>query len=318
MEETRIVQATPAAALSAPAATVTAPPQATQTAAAVEPDVTLTQLESVQTVTPGQRFTTLRLSVSCPTSEGPDGFCRKSVLLGEAGFNSALELSDIKLFYNGQEVPSWTSHEGSLYRITPMVYWSAWRKGEIDIVATLSPNATSGEVTTVVAQIAVASFDKTLSLVSANDKVTVLALDFHAPVVISNVSAAMVPAAGKLVEVGHFDATCPQWVQQGCALSSFNVQLNGVVPGSEVQVFINNQPYSQYYADQDQLNIGMYPQYPMFAGQTITIQVFATMQSAGGTVQFFNLKTISGGMEVAPKLPQGCELALGDRFGCKG
>lgn len=279
------------------------------------PDVTVTQVETVVSVTPGESFKVLRLKVDCPTYDG-GMYCKKTTSLGEVGFSSELPLTNIKLYQNGSEIPSYTSHEGDLYRIIPSTWWSVWRVGMIEVEATLATDAKPGAKATVLAHLATASFDKELLVQNTIGEITVLAVDFHAPVVIANASAAQVIENDTTGLVGKFDATCGVWVWAGCTLQSFQVNLGGAMVGSQFSVLINDVIYYQGYVNEGYSVFFVYPQLIIGANQTVTVKVFANINS--GFVYFNNIQTLSGGMVIKPLLDTDCEKSVRPEIGCKG
>lgn len=289
----------------------------------VPANLKLTQVPMVTTITPGETIVVARLTADCLTHEGTDA-CKIQVPIGEIGLDFDIEITDIKLLYNGQVMPSYFNREikkgdGNLYRILPTQLFTIWQKGVIEVTATVSPYAKTGEKTAVVVHVADASFDKTLELVASESKVGVLELQHLAPAVISNASPSAVTNNGNLGEVAHFDVTCPITVVGGCSLSSFDMTIFGSPGGAEVQIHIDGNWYAQYYTSgQGNDFFGFSGNYPINQGQTVTVRISVAMTS--GSVYIQNIKTTSGGVQIAPQLDRSeksCESVI-TGANCKG
>lgn len=281
----------------------------TTTVAAKPADALLTQVPSSLPVTPGETFRATLLNVTCPLSSGSTDFCAKQAPLGDLGFEVGLELLNSKVLYNGRQINGYFNREGSLYRFVLLERFELWQTGSIELIATLSPNAATGEKSLVVVHAASASFDRTIEFKSGTAKIEVLALPHYAPAVVASDNPGFVTGNTDMAEVSHFSYTCPVTVLSGCTLREFDVNLNGVVEGAEVRVYVAGDWYLQGFGDAtgfSTYHLGVWKWVP--AGETITVQVFGTMKP-GGSIWFGEVISLSGDKEIAPKLSKECTAA---------
>lgn len=263
---------------------------------AVVPDVTFAQVATNLPVTPGETFRPILIAVTCPLMVGTQS-CMKTLPLGEVGFTSDLALQKVKLLYDGIEMAGLFNQEGKQYRFTPTGYSPIWKPGVMEVIATLSPTASDGAKTTMVVQAADASIDKTLSVVSDETTVTVKALPYNAPAIITP------------LPVGNgFFYFCPLTTIGGCQLNGFNATVNGAAAWSEVRLNIGNLWWNQLWTDSNgYLSDIAYANYMVPSGETIIVQVMSIPGKFGPvSVQFNDFKSMSGDKLIEPIVPAYC------------
>lgn len=288
---------------------ISAPP-ALPVAPEVVPDVTFTQISTVEPVTPGETFRPVLIAVTCPLIKGSQS-CMKTVPLGEIGFTSDLALQPLKLLHDGIEVQGFFNQEGNLYRFTPTYYSPVWQPGVIEIIAILSPTVPDGAKTSIAVQAADASFDKMLSVVSGETMVTVKALAYNTPAIIT-----------PMKDGTGFSYTCPIEVTMGCMIQDFNSTVNGAAASSEVQLSVeingNDMLLTQLWTDSygnlyAMTGVG----YTVPPGGSIVVKLLAKPNQFGpASVWFSNFKSYSGDKLIEPIVPPSCS-PVSSQY-CKG
>jgi hypothetical protein len=267
-------------------------------------------------MTPGETGLITRIKVDCPVDQ--NGYCKKGVYAGQLRLTNTLDWQDVVVKKDGFDVSSWFSKSGNDYRVASPGSIYVYQPGFVDVMGTLSPWAVSGDHSVTLIHVASAEDDKTIVVDSGNpDTITVLALSYVAPVEVTNVSPAQISdplfTYGKR---GNMDFVCPAGVQR-CEVNSFTLQMSGVQPNTNVDIYVSGAYWFVAQADQaGNVNWQIDAGHNLWFYQSTTIQVWAVMQT--GSIRIDNLKTSSGGMDIAPKIQQNsvsarnCDLMLTD------
>lgn len=280
-------------------------------------DVTLTQVDSTQLVTPGETFRATLLKVGCPALvAGSLTYCEKITPLGEMGFEVMQDLQDLKVLYNGRELHGYFNREGTLYRFMPHERVEVYEVGSIELMATLPANAGTSGKSQVMVQVASASFDKTVDVVHGAATFEVYPIAHYAPAVIQNATSGFVSNANEsdLAELAHFEYVCPQTVTMGCTLGDLEVEMYGTTAGSEMHVYVGGAWYLQQFASNESTMLMLNSGYIVGAGQSIMVQVYGQMKT--GSVFFTKIGSKSGDKAIAVKLPNECTVVSAQY--CKG
>lgn len=280
-------------------------------------DVTLTQVDSTQLVTPGETFRATLLKVGCPAFvAGSLTYCEKITPLGEMGFEVMQDLQDLKVLYNGRELHGYFNREGTLYRFMPHERVEVYEVGSIELMATLPANAGTSGKSQVMVQVASASFDKTVDVVHGAATFEVYPIAHYAPAVVQNSSSGFVSNANEseMTQLAHFEYSCPQTVTMGCTLTDLEVSLYGTIPGSEMRVYVDGNWHLQQFASSESSTLVLNPGNVVWAGQSITVQVYGQMKD--GNVFFTKIGSKSGDKTIGVKLQVECTAA--NMHNCKG
>lgn len=253
-------------------------------------DITFTQITTSQVVTPGETFSPVLIAVTCPLQEGVQA-CRKSMPLGEVDFTFDLPLQDVKLVQDGVLTVGFFTQDMNKYRFVPTGYNPMWKPGTLEVKATLSPTAKDGAKTAVVIRAANASLDTTLNVVPSESSVTVKALPYHAPAVVSS-----------LKDGNGLTYFCPSTVVGGCRLDTFDIAVNGTVAGGEVQLDVEGAFWGQFWADNTgYLYVMTGVGYTVPSGGAIVVHVLTKPGPLGAATMWYqNFKSWSGDTQIAP------------------
>lgn len=290
--------------------------------AAPEADVTLTQDASLINVTPGETVRVTSLAITCKQDKtaagGTDPWCRDQVPLGDIGIYSSIDLRNIKVLIDGQELDGWvTKEQNDLYRFRSQWSYPIYQVGNMEIVATISPEAASGQHSLVVFKADDVSFDKTLVVVPAQARLQVNALTQYAPMTLT-ASAGMVVYRGELGESAQKSVDITAECAEGttCYAEVSFGEVVGLVPGTLVELCYSDvggetscwvtaeaNTDGQAFIGTVWVNDDQHVQLRVYPKEAVNLYASAVK----GTV---------GGKEIAPKLPNTCSAVTRDR--CPG
>ncbi len=300
-------------------------PPAAQTPGAVVPeaDVTLVQDLSVLNVTPGETVRITSLRIDCKQDKtapgGSDRWCLSHVPLGDLGIVVAgLEIMDIKVLIDGQELTGWVNKEADgLYRFRSEWIYPIYRTGSIEIIATISPHATSGEYSLVVFKADDTAFDKTLTVIPAAARVEVKALAQYAPMTLS-ASEGTVVYQGKLDELVVKTVSIVTQCAPGttCSAEIDFGDVFGLIPNTPFQVRVTYANGDQSFwsvADANADGLATVGTIWLPGDAQVEIKVYTL-----GTAYIYarSITGMSGDKKIAPKRPTTCTAVSGEY--CKG
>lgn len=273
-------------------------------------DAMLTQLSTSTVVTPGETFRILG-KTSCIVDAV--GICAKQVPFGELGIKTSLKLTDVKFFFDGNQMDGVPIKEEGQYRFFPIGYYTVWKPDiALEVMATLASSTASGTTATVVLQGTSGSFDKKLDVVPAPDsKVTVFAQANYAPLVIT-------PETGPDTVRG-FRATCDARVAGGCTVQAFSYAVNDGAPNAEMLLYLGDLGWLQVFTDAQGYASGfVQADLRIPPGGSMPVWMSATrFPSVGGErISFGDFVTKSGDKVIAPLLPEACTAVTPQN--CKG